>query len=95
MKRLGIVAVGLALVLALATAAVFAIWPVVGDAPWESEATCARPSASPCPSSSQEETEKIACLQGGGDWIYATVDNINLRSLCGRQSTGCWACYHR
>ena len=34
MKRLPIAAVGFALVLALAAAAVFAIWPVVGGAPW-------------------------------------------------------------
>jgi len=34
MKRLALGAVGFALVLALAAAAVFAIWPVVGDAPW-------------------------------------------------------------
>jgi hypothetical protein len=47
MRRLGIVAVGLALVLALATASIFAIWPIAGDAPWESEATSPRPPARP------------------------------------------------
>lgn len=93
MKRLAIAAVGLALVLALATAAVFAIWPVVGDAPWENEATCTG-SASPCPSPSQEETEKIACLQGGGSWAYVAVGRTDHAARCGPQSTDCWACIH-
>ena len=104
MKRLIIAAIGLALVLALATAAVFAVWAGIGDAPWESEATCPRLSASPCPSPSQEETEKIACLQGGGTWEYVTAPSehlrlpdweVRLRSICGPNSTGCWACFHR
>jgi hypothetical protein len=103
MKRVTIAAAGLALVLALATAAVFAVWAGVGDAPWESEATCARPSASPCPSPSQEETEKVACLQGAGTWEYFSKETLPnavdpasvLSQWCGPQSTGCWACVHR
>ena len=97
MKRLGIVAVGLVLVLALATASVFAIWPVVGDAPWESETTSTHPSTSPLPSPSQEETGKIACLQGGGNWIYVAVGSPSYAALCGPpcpHCTGCWACVH-
>ena len=89
MNRLAIIAVGLALVLSLA-AAVFAIWPVVGDAPWESETTSTHPSTSPLPSPSQQEAEKIACLQGGGNWAYAVNP-----SYCGSSSTPCWYCWHR
>jgi hypothetical protein len=93
MNRLAIAAVGLVLVLALVTAAVFAIWPVVGDAPWESETTSSHPSTYPStlplPSPSQKETEKIACLQGGGNWIYAANS-----AFCGPGGAACWYCYH-
>jgi hypothetical protein len=89
MNRLAIAGIGLVLALALVTASVFAIWPVVGDAPWESEITSSRPSTLPLPSPSQEETEKIACLQGGGNWIYGANS-----TFCGPGGAACWYCYH-
>ena len=70
----------------LITAIVFAVWASVGDAPWEKTTTCA--AATPCPSLSQEESEKIACLQGGGNWIWGKDE-----AYCGGSGT-CWACVH-
>jgi len=77
----------------LAPAIVFAVWASVGDAPWESEATCAE-SASPCPSQSQEELEKVACLQGGGVWAYFEASNSYHNTFCGSGFLPCWACFH-
>jgi len=51
--------------------------------PWQSEE--ATPVSTPAPS--QEESEKIACLQGGGNWIHT-----NAAIYCG--SGTCWACVH-
>jgi len=83
---------------ALAVAAVFAVWASVGDAPWESEGTCAY-STSPCPSPSQEELEKVACLQGGGEWLHIDVGDPGHGDLCDPAPTAgsrepCWACLH-
>jgi anaerobic selenocysteine-containing dehydrogenase len=83
----------------LVTAVVFAVWASAGDAPWENEATCAD-CASPCPSPSQEEAEKIACLQGGGEWLHIDVGDPGHGDLCDPAPTAgsrepCWACLHR
>jgi len=72
------------LLMVLTTAIVFAVWASVGDAPWEKTTTCT--AATPCPSVSQGESEKIACLLGDGVWI-----RINSAAYCGSAST-CWAC---
>jgi hypothetical protein len=79
---------------AFIVASVFAVWASVGDAPWESEATCAE-SASPCPSQSQEGLEKVACLQGGGEWTYVDTSNAYHKSFCGSGAAPCWTCQHR
>lgn len=82
----------------LATAVVFAVWASVGDAPWEKTTACAE-SASPCPSQSQEEAEKVACLQGGGAWMYFDTSHPYHKTFCGPAPTAgsrepCWACFH-
>jgi hypothetical protein len=76
----------------LAAAIVFAVWASVGDAPWEKTTACA--AASPCPSPSQEEVEKTACLQGGGMWRYFEATNSYHNTFCGSGSAPCWACFH-
>ena len=83
------------LAVALAVATVFAVWSTWGDAPLE-RATACRDSAPPCPSPSQEESEKVACLQGGGNWIWLEYsDSQSLhRDRCGRGTQPCWSCFH-
>lgn len=80
--------VAAALLLAVVvTAVVFAVWASVADAPWEKTTTCS--AATPCPSVSQEESEKIASLQGGGEWVRMN----NTPGYCGG-ILPCWACIH-
>ena len=79
--------------IALAVSAVFAVWVSVGDAPWEGATACGD-SASPCPSQSQEELEKVACLQGGGAWVYFDTSNAYHENFCGSGAAPCWACHH-
>ena len=87
----GSVAVAL-LSVALAVAAVFAVWASVGDAPWEKTTACAVCTPSPAPT--QEELEKIACLQGGGEWLRFNASSPYHNSLCGPVAEPCWACFH-
>ena len=77
----------------LATAVVFAVWASVGDAPWEKTTACAVCTPSPAPT--QEELEKVACLQGGGEWNYFDASNFYHESYCGSGAAPCWACWHR
>ena len=78
--------------IALAVSAVFVVWASAGDAPWEG-ATAGGGSASPCPSLSQEELEKVACLQGGGAWVYFDTSNGYHENFCGSGAAPCWACF--
>jgi hypothetical protein len=87
------------LAIALVVATAFAIWPAVGDAPWEKTTACAVYTPSPAPS--QEEAEKVACLQGGGEWVYTTAYRDantgvweNRQGACGPKGAPCWACFH-
>ena len=81
------------LAVALAVATVFAVWPALGDAPWEGGTACRDP-ASPCPSPSQEESEKVACLQGGGEWVRVSSLDSDYYYYCDPGRKPCWACMH-
>jgi hypothetical protein len=89
---------GILLLGVLTTAVVFVVWASVGDAPWE-KTTAPVHCASPGPALSQEEAEKVACLQGGGAWVYFDTSNAYHENFCGPALTAgsrepCWACFH-
>jgi hypothetical protein len=75
--------------IALAVSAVFAVWASAGDAPWEKATAVCTPSPAP----SQEELEKIACLQGGGEWGYFDASHPGHDWYCGPGSPPCWGCF--
>ncbi len=66
------------------TASVFAIWPVVADAPWEPNIEASVPIAQPAPRVSQCERIAQQLADAGTDVAGFTIRELGVRAGCWR-----------
>jgi hypothetical protein len=87
-------------VLTLLVGAGIAVGATLGvTRPWQEESTpLVDPFPVSTPAPSQEQSEKVACLQGSGTWIWlqhSVADDSFFHSRCGTGTQPCWYCFHR